>query len=134
MLFLAGAVVMLLILGISIWRAIGSEGWPRTVGQIMGAEVIGGGDGGTAHVSYRYEVKGRGYQGSRVRFGGMRQGWTAATWDVADYRVGRTVNVAYDPSDPERSVLEPGVHRDLVMSFVAAVVLFGVGVFQVLNR
>ena len=60
------------------------------------------------HVTYRYEVAGRQFQGRRVRVGPLAIASVAAT--LRRYRKGQACRVAYDPQRPHVAVLEPGVH------------------------
>ena len=130
-------------LGYSIWSAI--EGWaalrwPVVEGEITSSKVkqIPGvrrfGYGGPSYepsVAYSYRVLGTTYSGTRLRFGGeptdYYQDNTYAK--LAQYPVGTTVRVHYQPDDPSRSVLEPGVGLRIYlnMAFFSALLLFGVG-------
>lgn len=132
--FLAIGTAMLAWNGVALWWAISSEEWPKVVGHVSGSEAVHHADDSSINVTYRYEVNGRQYAGSRIRFGGSSRGRLAVQWTAADYRPGRTVQVAHDPSNPERSVLEPGVHRDLVLTSLAALGVAGVGVFNVVRQ
>jgi hypothetical protein len=62
-----------------------------------------------AIVIYVYEVNGKQYRGTRVRFGGTGAMHPAAAQQVlAMYPIGATVSVYYDPERPGQSVLIPG--------------------------
>jgi hypothetical protein len=92
-----------------------SRNWPDVVGKIIESGKVSAGtdDGGeplfNARVIYRYAVGGCEYQGSMIRtlpsvFG------TEYVQQVPElYPVGSEVIVFYDPSDPQTSILEPGV-------------------------
>jgi hypothetical protein len=102
------------------WRHLGparaSARWPRAAGEIDRSElrVVGYDEDGEPErrtsIRYRYRVGGDSYTGARVFFGdslalrfagpGRRR--------LAAYPAGRAVEVAYDPADPTRAVLEPG--------------------------
>lgn len=76
------------------------------------------GDTTTHHVPrlrYRYEVGGRTYEGSRLRFGDMRHASERAAQAVAErYAPGSTVEIRHDPADPAKATVEaekPGIWK-----------------------
>lgn len=77
-----------------------------------------------AKIEYHYEVNGQVYWGGRVAYNGP-SGVLAAQRTVDRYPRGTAVTVAYDPGDPRRGVLEPGLRTgDIALAFgVAALVL-----------
>jgi hypothetical protein len=81
--------------------------------------------GASPSVHYSYSVAGRPFSGHRVRWGGLT-GWTTQAV-VAKYPSGMEVTVAADPSDPARSVLEPGPSTSAVLHLIysAAIALAG---------
>jgi hypothetical protein len=93
------------------------------------------GDEGTqdgAEVAYECAPAGIPRRGRRVCYGrtaGLaRRGIAAAI--AARYPVGAAVSVAYDPAEPDRSVLEPGVHLGDCLAraaFGLALIGFGAG-------
>lgn len=91
-----------------------SEAWPTVSGSVIESyvdidEKSDGADSYDPVVRYTYSVDDEDFEGSRVAFGqhdaGDRGGVERT---VARYPVGEPVDVAYDPEDPGRSVLEPG--------------------------
>lgn len=105
--------------------AFASRSWPAVPGRLLRAEFVEGsrGWGGSANVSYAYEVSARKLTGSRVRFGPLwGSGSLTASWDVDDYRGVRDLTVYYDPDEPSRSVLEPGPMPGLWIAVVASAV------------
>lgn len=49
---------------------------------------------------------------------------------VKSYQVGQTVQVYYDPNDPQKSVLEPGNISPSMSSLVGAIIFFGLALIQ----
>lgn len=49
---------------------------------------------------------------------------------IKSYQVGQTVQVYYDPNDPQKSVLEPGNISPSMSSLVGAVIFFGLALLQ----
>ena len=115
-----------------VWRALDAEEWPRVSGSVLQSRTEGDTEGARwAEVSYRFEVDGKEYRGTRVRFHGLRRGELMAGWTTDDYRPGRTVLVAYNPRSPRDSVLEPGVSTELWVSCVGSLAVVGVSLYQV---
>ena len=63
-----------------------------------------------AKIGYYFTVQSQNYRGDRVSTFDLRLGRNTerAKSLLARYPVGTQVEVSYDPSDPNRSVLEPG--------------------------
>jgi len=114
-------------IGNDLIRARASSAWPRTRARIMestagfptGPERVH--DCAWFRIRYSYDVGGRHFEGNEVNVGN--------TVDCPrimnlprQYPEGAEVEVAYDPGDPSRSVLEPGIAR----GHLAALVLPGV--------
>jgi|GEM_PF-1059328 len=103
--------------GVLEWdRAAKSASWPTVAGTVTRSEVTSHrsthkGRTSTsyhAHIEFDYEVDGRALHGNQRTYKVMASSQSAANEAVAAYPVGRSVNVSYDPQDPERAVLEPG--------------------------
>jgi hypothetical protein len=92
-----------------------SEHWPRTLGSIVtsGVSVEHDVDGRryAAGIRYRYVVDGHEYTGDRVRFGSFLSfAWRRSAGTLAKrFPAGAPVTVTYDPANPSRGVLEPGL-------------------------
>ena len=102
-----------------IWSAI--EGWtamrwPTALGEVTSSVVerVPGGKLGPNYeprLSYWYSVGGVRYTGDRVRFGDNVVSFEAtARHRLAPYQTGTSIQVHYDPENPSRSVLSPGVN------------------------
>ena len=95
-------------------NAFRSEAFAATTGVVTSSEVTKHrGDEGpsfTPEIHYTYQVDGLTFVGERYSFSAFaRPGSRWARDAVAEYPVGRTVAVHYDPDDPALSVLKPGL-------------------------
>ncbi len=131
----------LVVAGLAMWRA-GREtrGYTRTRGRIVRAEVEEiprtSEEGGTRFrpvVRYAFEARGRTHESERLSAGSGSAGSPDvddARRDVARYPPGTEVDVWFDPRDPSRSVLVPGIPTgEIVVAVVAGLALVGVGMF-----
>lgn len=97
-----------------VQEARASESWPVVSGTVTESfvEVVEDSEGSDGHrpvVRYRYEVEGERFESSRISFGTHNNAdKRGAERTVADYPVGEPADVAYDPDDHGRAVLEPG--------------------------
>lgn len=109
------------------WFGFVSYYWPTASGTISHSAVVGeysrNEDGSetlmySAEIHYRYRVGNRDYQGERVSFGGVSSdSWGCAARSITrEYPGGRSVSVRYDPRNPERAVLEPGISIGLLVA------------------
>ena len=130
------AAVLIAAVDASFWRDLArglmARGWPTVRGEVTHCHSViePAGRGDWAYrplVVYEYRVGGHLYEGRRVFFGydtfytarGLRK-------HLAGYSRGQQVDVRYDPRDPSRCVLEPGVNmRTWLVTFGgAAAVIF----------
>jgi hypothetical protein len=124
----------LMALGVSRLRhGYRSRSWPTVPGVIRASEIRLGRTSGAerpsmdVHIEYEYTVGGERLVSDRAGFGsplrvkGMRA-------MVDRYPAGARVSVAYDPADPRRAVLEPGIQNDVYwMLFVGALFVCSAG-------
>ncbi len=118
---LFGGIFLALGGGLSYWGwnilqdAQASSTWPTAEGRVTSSEVarVSDADGGVTYspkIIYEYTANGVQYEGHTIKFGENTYGSKRkADGIAADYAIGKTVIVYYDPQEPERSVLEPGV-------------------------
>ena len=114
---------------------VASRGWRATTARIIDAEtqrrITLGPSVFATRVRYEYDVAGTAYTGSTAYFGDRLWQSGASSLDARMNRLRRegAVPVYFDPGDPGRSVLEPGVHWQAlaVVSMGLVVVLLGVG-------
>ena len=101
-------------------RIKASASWPAADGEVVKSAVVldssrirGGGYNVTyrADINYRYVVNSKAYESNVFTFGVPHSFANRAEADaeVARLAVGRHVEVRYDPDDPARSCLQPGV-------------------------
>ena len=113
----------------NIRNGIASRRWPRTAGKVRSEGVHAGTPAARdsiAVITYRYEVAGRKFQSQRLDFAGRGVGGEAA--DVlAHYEPGMRVDVYYDPANPARSVLIPGLALGNVIRATIALVALVLG-------
>ncbi len=118
--------------------------WPVADGEITHSEVVRQGGAGLntsstfkADVKYKYKIKSRTLRGNKVRLGvdiatGSR---TRAEERCAQFPVGRTVEVHYNPDKPAECCLEPVADAtQLVYIFAACFGFMGFGVVSGLIR
>jgi hypothetical protein len=95
-------------------RVRAAENWILTLGEIVTSEVKVGITGRrrstvySPRIIYEYEVMGQRYRGERVHMG-YELGTGVQSWAeerLANYPVGKRVEVYYDPNDPANAVLE----------------------------
>ena len=93
-----------------------SQAWPAVPGTVLESAVRRYGRSVETRwryypaVRYRYEVEGRAYTGRRLYFDEMAWASRSSAARLAHkYPPGATVTVRYDPDDPARALLEPGL-------------------------
>ncbi len=108
------AVWLTLGLGSNFYLCLASLRWPKVPALITSSGLNTGtsniGTWWAPDVEYRYEVGGATYRGANIRYlmpSFYRE--EPATAVQAPYPPGLSIEVAYDPQNPGRSVLEPGV-------------------------
>lgn len=150
-----GIGVALLVPGLrNVYLAHGSERWPKAPARIVyGArpydESLAAADSaGTSsapsdsleespsanRLVYRFETGGNVHFGNTRHFGQVSSSsddeWTNAI--LVRYPLGRAVSVAYSPTDPDVSALEPGISKEawLLPGAGLAFLLFGLAAFR----
>lgn len=88
----------------------GSLAWRETRGTILSSSVVSRAKGGVCTcIRYRYRVGDTSLENNRIRFGMDDQDREAAEKTVARFAKGRTVPVFFDPTMPDRAVLERSI-------------------------
>jgi hypothetical protein len=147
---IAGGIILLI--GVVIFggamlaksRTAKTAKWPSVKGRITRSEIVTSATKTgpvvkvepVAEISYDYSVEGRQYEGYRLRVIPMLHS-TAPTPEetVARYRLGKTVEVYYDPDDPADALLTPVPGNDAAKMMTAlfyvgpCVGLIGIGLF-----
>jgi hypothetical protein len=145
--FLLFGVWLLVAGGTNLQHARESLHWPTAPGVILAPrqdpDTSAGGDdedavsSGSMGIIYRYTVGGKKYFSHMQRFGQLAFGSTDMATDAAErYQGGAKVRVAYDPSDPEIAVLEPGVDSQAywLPGAGAACIVFALAVLLLVRR
>ena len=108
-----------------------SKSWPTTVGTITKSAVDSwikdGNSQYEAQVNYSYKVEGEMYNSSKIITSGSYSGssMTKAKEIVAEYPLGKVVDVFYDPEVPDSAALIPGVRAGDV-ALAGGMLLFAV--------
>ena len=138
--------VLLLVTGYrDIDEARASADWPNVQGTIVSSAVDSrrsstsqGRPKTTFHAAVRYEyvVDGANLVGERVAIGDDSARSSSGAREVVDlYPAGSNVAVSYDPANPARSVLEPGVHgRAIKKPIIGVIFLLAGGAMAVYLR
>jgi hypothetical protein len=119
-------------------QAFASRRWPRTPGRVIAARLLNGHEPRLrflkqALVEYEYRIGRDTHRGRTVRWTDYIDGDVHAERAVATYPRGQRIEVAYDPRDPRRSVLETSVawHAWLVTGLAFA---FATGFWWIVGR
>jgi uncharacterized protein DUF3592 len=121
---------LVLHLSSNFYFSIVSQHWPRATARVLSSGVYASGAGAgatfTPQVKYEFETAGKSYESTNIRYL-LRTSYNAASAAEvqSSYPVGREVSVAYDPQDPSRSVLEPGVPQGMWTQALIPLFFFG---------
>jgi hypothetical protein len=134
---LAMGIFLVIGAGLAYWGwnilqdARASSSWPTAEGLVTNSEVshssdAEGGDTYSPEVTYTYTVRDSLYENNTIKFGeNAYDSRRTADRIAASYPSGKTVTVYYDPENPDRSVLEPGVSA-------GSYIVLGIGVLFIL--
>lgn len=101
-----------------------SKSWPSTMGIIAASNVSvpSKHDLWGVYVRYEFVVNGVQHSSHTYRFGGSPHfSQHAAEIVVAQYVPGDPVKVFYDPNNPDRAVLAPGIDSDNWQDFICCI-------------
>lgn len=122
--------------GLTYWgwtileNAKASASWPTAQGEVIKSEVTRNtdGEGHTSYspeVTYTYFADNQSRKSYTIKFGENSYGNKRTADEIAaKYPIGKSVTVFYDPQNPEKSVLEPGVSS-------GSYIVLGIGVLFV---
>lgn len=127
------------------FRAYTSTGWPSVKGEVIASEVEKRRNGNSktysytyfALVTYTFSIDGEPRTQNRLSYGNVGKGEPEHATEVASaYPVGKQVTVYYMESNPEISVLEPGVTAATFLrpGIGLAMALMGVGTLYLQRR
>ena len=116
---------------VHVWRrGEATRQWPSVQGEITGVQVrqsYSSRDNDVTYdaaIVYRYSVRGKTFDGSRITAGGSptQSTWSASPSHVRQYQQGMEVKVFHDPADPGNAVLQVGPQYPvlLLLLFLAA--------------
>lgn len=100
--------------------AICSIAWPSVDGKVVISKIEHA-PSTFPIVFYTYTVSGINYTSGIISFVSLTS--ELRKWNIEDYAVGKIVKVFYRPSDPKRSVLEPGIPFKYVLNKLRSQVL-----------
>lgn len=98
-----------------IYKQLESQHYPSVTGIITHSEVTShqgskGGTSYTADITYHYEIGGQKFDGNKLRFGMTTSSSRYAYASVNAHPLGSTAQVYYNPTNPQESLLSPGVN------------------------
>jgi hypothetical protein len=107
--------------------------WPRVRGTVVSSKLEGyphepirvGLRISMPAIEYEFSVDGKRYTGSMVGVAGGAG--NSADDAIHKYRKGADVNVSYDPVDPRRSMLQPGIYHDAYTFICIGLILVACG-------
>jgi hypothetical protein len=118
-----------------------STHWPTTEGVVIESQMARTGSGKKGFkpvVAYSYSFEGNSFSSERILFGmtsfrtiAKSSQQRAYEW-LEKYPEGRSVTVAYDPSDPSNSTLNIGAHYTAWIAPVMGLVFLSSGIFLAL--
>lgn len=124
-----------------------SASWPTAEGRVVSSQVeystdSEGGDSYQPEVTYAYTVAGVQYSGHQIKFGENSYSSRRQAEEIAGrYSVGNSVAVYYEPENPQKAILEPGVTAGSYIVFsvgaifvLVSLVLAPVGLLQAIRR
>jgi hypothetical protein len=101
-------------MGHGIYKQLESAHYPSVAGTITHSEVNShrGSKGGisySADIQFTYEVEGQKFNGDKIRYGMSSSSYMSASAIVGVHPVGSAAPVFYNPTNPQESLLLPGV-------------------------
>lgn len=122
---LAGALILYFFGWPQFKYAYDSKNWPTTTGTITESKVESWMKDGSsvydARITFTYMVEGKKYSSSKTNTSGSYTGGniTRAKEIVAEYPMGKTVDVYYDPEVPGSGSLKPGLSgKDIAITAI----------------
>jgi hypothetical protein len=132
--FIIIGMVLVFLGGKDIYFALESKNWPSVHGKIQNSsiKVNHNDDSNTYHADllYTFTVNGQIYTGSLVSFGTWSSSDSSDAKRIAKrYHKGKNVKVYYRSSEPEKCVLEPGMHFQLCLLPIFGILFIAGGTF-----
>lgn len=134
--------VLFIIVGISLlilsiyyyYKSRDSKKWSKTKGQISKTNLDKFPDSDSVsyrvEIEYSYNVANKVYNSKRKFYGDhlLSSFYWSTKKLVGKYRIGDTIDVYYNPQNPNDAVLEQGVHFSVIEFFIASLVCLSIGV------
>ena len=122
----------------TVYQSVSSQGWPSTQGiVVLSKQETARSAAGRAwrsepraRVRYSFSVDDKKYfsdQGEGVYFNQKNASAAEVADILARYPAGKQVVVYYDPNNPARSTLEPGIHDEIWDALRGVIVFVGAG-------
>ena len=131
-LFFCGGLVLIANGLYGLWLGYKSEYWPQVSGEVLSSSLNTSRwpDGDVSYrskVEYLYTVNSVEYQSTTVFFGeNVLLGGKSARGRVEKYSSQKEIIVFHDPKNPQVSVLEPGVHIEVIVELGTGIILLAV--------
>ena len=120
-----------------LYFALKSRRWPRAEGRVVDSRLHLGGmsrvEDDSALIEYEYQIGGVRYTSRRLDYAGRGAGWSARRV-LARYSEGDVVGINYDPADPARAVLQPGMSIGNVLRLLVGLAVLGIGLLFLVAR
>ena len=124
------AVWLTLSIGSAFYLSLVSLHWPKVPARIISSEIDTGrsnvGTWWAPDVAYEYSLNGQEYRSTTIRYV-MPPSYEKdeAQTVLAAYPLNAQTSAAYDPRDPARSVLEPGIPRMMWLKALIPIFFWG---------
>ncbi len=129
-LFLLGGVLLVTFAAYLAWMGQASQSWPRVQGHVISSEVSESARRRDTKIRYAYTVDDIRYESDRIQFGPVIGiGPESADAYVERFPPDSRPRIAYDPENPGRSVLVPGIRWGTLVIGAAGLALFGVLIY-----
>ncbi len=119
-----------------------SESWNQTTGKVIKSQLDISGSGGEDSITYKpvveyqYEVEQKLYNSKRLYFGSNISSSfkkRKSTKLVQKYSTGTEIIIYYNQSNPKESVIETGIHSEVWIVFIVAVLFCTCGYLAMLH-
>lgn len=114
--------------------------WDKTKGVILRAnldELVMEADTPVtykANLEYSYKIETKTYYSKRIFYGDFLR--HSSFWNINEniskYRKGNIVNVYYNPQNPNDSVLQQGIHSNVIIILITSLLLSLIGIILIL--
>jgi hypothetical protein len=116
-----------------LWRGLQSRSWPSVQGRVVASSVLVDADPRThfhgygARIVCSYRVRGEGREAKALDFHSFSSELERVYARTRRYAAGSAVTVWYDPMEPSRITLRPGVGVGPVLGALAGVAVLAMG-------